>query len=112
MSKVAAIFGSVLAIDRVGARMGAQLSGRVALSFEPAQRGPCALRGLTLSHQRIIQLYYAPETPEQRVLAIVAGTLVARHLRVRKNAILQIESADRIMTRKRGTVGCAHHAED
>jgi hypothetical protein len=63
------------AIDRVGARMGAHLSGRVALSFEPAQRGPCALRGLTLSHQRIIRLYYAPETPEQRVLAIVAHEL-------------------------------------
>ena len=63
------------AIDRVGARMGAHLSGRVALSFEPAQRGPCALRGLTLSHQRIIRLYYAPETPEQRVLAVVAHEL-------------------------------------
>jgi hypothetical protein len=63
------------AIDRVGARMGAQLSGRIALSFEPAQRGPCALRGLTLSHQRIIRLHYAPETPEQRVLAIVAHEL-------------------------------------
>jgi len=63
------------AIDRVGARMGAQLGGRVALSFEPAQRGPCALRGLTLSHQRIIRLYYAPETPEQRVLAVVAHEL-------------------------------------
>jgi hypothetical protein len=63
------------AIDRVGERMGAHLSGRVALSFEPAQRGPCALRGLTLSHERIIRLYYAPETSEQRVLAIVAHEL-------------------------------------
>jgi hypothetical protein len=63
------------AIDRVGARMEARLSGRVALSFEPAQRGPCALRGLTLSHQRIIRLYYAPETPAQRVLAVVAHEL-------------------------------------
>jgi hypothetical protein len=63
------------AIDRVSERMGAQLSGRVALSFEPAQRGPCALRGLTLSHQRIIRLYYAPDTPEDRVLAVVAHEL-------------------------------------
>ncbi|HEU5101572.1 MAG TPA: hypothetical protein VFU22_21265, partial [Roseiflexaceae bacterium] len=54
------------AIDRVSERMGARLSGRVALSFEPAQRGPCALRGLTLSHQRTIRLYYAPDTPEER----------------------------------------------
>jgi hypothetical protein len=63
------------AVDRVGARMGTRLLGRVALSFEPPQRGPCALRGLTLSHQRIIRLYYAPETPEQRVLAVVAHEL-------------------------------------
>jgi len=63
------------AIDRVGARMGAQLLGRITLSFEPTQRGPCALRGQTLSHQRIIRLYYAPETPEQRVLAVVAHEL-------------------------------------
>jgi hypothetical protein len=63
------------AIDRVGARMGAQLLGRITLSFEPAQRGPCALRGLTLSHQRIIRLYYGPETPEQRVVAVVAHEL-------------------------------------
>jgi hypothetical protein len=63
------------AIDRVSERMDAHLSGRVALSFEPAQRGPCALRGLTLSHQRIIRLYYAPDIPEERVLAVVAHEL-------------------------------------
>src|SRR5688572_8053866 len=63
------------AIDRVGERMEARLTGRVALSFEPPQRGPCALRGLTLSDQRIIRLYYAPDTPEERVLAIVAHEL-------------------------------------
>jgi hypothetical protein len=63
------------AIERVAARMGARLSGRVALSFEPAQSGACALRGLTLSHQRIIRLYYAPETPPRRVLAVVAHEL-------------------------------------
>lgn len=63
------------AIERVGARMGAQLLGRVALSFEPPQQGPCALRGLTRSHERIIRLYYAPDTPVQRVLPIVAHEL-------------------------------------
>jgi hypothetical protein len=63
------------AIDRVGERMGARLLGRVALSFEPAQRGPCALRGLTLSHQRIIRLYYAPETRADYLLAVVAHEL-------------------------------------
>jgi len=63
------------AIDRVGERMNARLLGRVALSFEPAQHGPCALRGQTLSHQRIIRLYYAPETPEASLLAVVAHEL-------------------------------------
>ncbi|HJZ46148.1 MAG TPA: hypothetical protein VKE41_03245 [Roseiflexaceae bacterium] len=63
------------AIDRVGEHIQARLLGRVALSFEPAQRGPCALRGLTLSHQRIIRLYYAPDTPQERVLAVVAHEL-------------------------------------
>jgi hypothetical protein len=63
------------AIVRVGARMGAQLSGRVTISFEPQQSGPCALRGITLSHDRRIELYYAPDTPGRRVLAIVAHEL-------------------------------------
>jgi hypothetical protein len=67
------------AIDRVSERMGARLLGRVALSFEPPQRGPCALRGLTLSHQRLIRLYYAPNTAEDRVLAIVAHELAHEH---------------------------------
>jgi hypothetical protein len=63
------------AIARVGARMNARLAGRVAISFEPPQSGPCALRGQTLSHQRSIQLYYGPETPSDRVLAVVAHEL-------------------------------------
>jgi hypothetical protein len=63
------------AIARVGARMNAQLAGRVALSFEPPQSGPCALRGQTLSHQRTIRLYYGSETAVDRVLAVVAHEL-------------------------------------
>ncbi|MFL5804065.1 MAG: hypothetical protein ACJ8CR_20265, partial [Roseiflexaceae bacterium] len=63
------------AIVRVGARMGAQLSGRVAISFEPQQSGPCALRGVTFSHDRRIELYYTPDTPGRRILAIVAHEL-------------------------------------
>jgi hypothetical protein len=63
------------AITRVGGRLGAELDGRVAISFKPPQSGPCALRGITYSHERRIELYYAPETPGQRVLAIVAHEL-------------------------------------
>ena len=63
------------AIERVGLRLGAQLSGRVAISFEPPQTGPCALRGLTRSHERIIQLFYEPDTSRQVILPIVAHEL-------------------------------------
>jgi hypothetical protein len=63
------------AIERVGARIGGQLSGRVAIRFEPPQRGPCAVRGLTLSHQRTIRMFYGPETPPERLLAVVAHEL-------------------------------------
>jgi hypothetical protein len=63
------------AIARVGARIGARLNGRAAISFEPPQDGPCALRGITLSHDRVIHLYYAPDTPARRILPIVAHEL-------------------------------------
>jgi hypothetical protein len=63
------------AIERVELRLGAQLTGRVAISFEPPQTGPCALRGLTRSHERTIQLYYGPDTSQQLILPIVAHEL-------------------------------------
>jgi hypothetical protein len=63
------------AIERVGARMQARLTGRVAVSFEPPQSGPCAVRGITLSHERTIRLFYAPDTPAERVLGVVAHEL-------------------------------------
>ena len=63
------------AIRRVGLRLGAQLIDRVAISFEPPQTGPCALRGLTRSHERTIQLYYGPESSRQLILPIVAHEL-------------------------------------
>lgn len=55
--------------------VGGFLTGRVAISFEPPQRGPCALRGITLSNQRTIRLFYAPDTDRQRVLGILAHEL-------------------------------------
>jgi hypothetical protein len=63
------------AIRRVGLRLGAELIGRVAISFEPPQTGSCALRGLTRSHERTIQLYYGPESSRQLILPIVAHEL-------------------------------------
>jgi hypothetical protein len=60
------------AIGRVGARMGAELAGRVALRFEPAQNGACAVRGLTMSHDRTIRMFYGPDTAPERLLAVAA----------------------------------------
>lgn len=63
------------AIGRIDAKIGGQLTGRVALRFEPPQTGPCALRGLTMSHDRTIRMFYGPETPPERLLAIAAHEL-------------------------------------
>jgi hypothetical protein len=63
------------AIANGGGILGAGLTGRVAVRFEPPQSGPCALRGITLSNDRIIRLFYAPDTDEARVRGILAHEL-------------------------------------
>lgn len=55
--------------------VGGFLTGRVAIGFEPPQTGPCALRGITLSNQRTIRLFYAPGTDQARVRGILAHEL-------------------------------------
>jgi hypothetical protein len=55
--------------------VGGFLTGRVAIGFEAPQTGPCALRGITLSNQRTIRLFYAPGTDPERVAAILAHEL-------------------------------------
>lgn len=64
-----------LAIISGAARLGSDLAGRVAISFEPRQEGPCAIRGLTLSAERTIRLYYEPDANPERVVAILAHEL-------------------------------------
>ena len=54
---------------------GTGLAGRVSIRFEPAQTGPCAIRGITLSNERTIRLFYGPNADPQRVLAILAHEL-------------------------------------
>lgn len=51
------------------------ISGRVAVRLEPAQTGICAIRGLTMSHERTIRLFYGPDTDPQRVVSIMAHEL-------------------------------------
>jgi hypothetical protein len=55
--------------------MGSGLRGRVSIRFEPEQRGVCAIRGLTQSAERTIRLFYAPETNQSRMVAILAHEL-------------------------------------
>jgi hypothetical protein len=58
-------------------RMGTHgLNGRIAIRFEPALTGPCAYRGLTLSSERTILLYYEPGTNPMRVVALLAHEFV------------------------------------
>ncbi len=56
--------------------LGSWLEGRISISFEPPQTGPCAIRGLTLSNQRTIHMYYEPDADPNRVLAILAHEFV------------------------------------
>jgi hypothetical protein len=52
--------------------LGAMLTGRIAVRFEPAQSGACAIRGLTLSNERTIRLFYEPDVDPNRILSILA----------------------------------------
>jgi hypothetical protein len=58
-----------------GEVLGGFLTGRVAISFEAPQGGPCALRGITLSNRRTIRLFYAPGADQARVTGILAHEL-------------------------------------
>ncbi|NTU79756.1 MAG: hypothetical protein HGA45_10205 [Chloroflexales bacterium] len=76
---VASVKGLAMAaeesLQRGGKVVGGYLTGRVAISFEPPQTGPCALRGITLSNQRTIRLFYGPVTDSGRVSSILAHEL-------------------------------------
>ncbi len=56
--------------------MGNNLAGRVSLRFEPAQSGICAIRGLTLSNQRTIRMFYNPGSDLGRIEAILAHEFI------------------------------------
>lgn len=63
------------AVVRGSEIVGSFLTGRVAISFEAPQEGPCALRGITLSNRRTIRLFYAPGADIDRVTGILAHEL-------------------------------------
>lgn len=57
-------------------KMNSGLKGRIAIRFEPPQTGPCAIRGLTLSGERTIRMFYEPDADPNRVLAILAHEFI------------------------------------
>lgn len=62
-------------IEVGSAEMGSGLTGRVSIRFEPPQSGECAIRGLTLSNQRTIRLFYAPGSNPKNIVRILAHEL-------------------------------------
>ncbi|NOK62574.1 MAG: hypothetical protein GFH27_549333n62 [Chloroflexi bacterium AL-W] len=57
-------------------KMGNTLQGRVSIRFEPPQTGACAIRGLTLSNDRTMRLFYEPEVDTNRVINILAHEFI------------------------------------
>jgi hypothetical protein len=56
--------------------MGTNLRGRVSVRFEPAQRGICAIRGLTLSNERTIRMFYGPGSNRANIEVILAHEFI------------------------------------
>jgi hypothetical protein len=62
-------------IEVGSAEIASGLTGRVSIRFEPPQSGECAIRGLTLSNQRTIRLFYAPGSNPKNIVRILAHEL-------------------------------------
>ncbi len=62
-------------IGVISQRMGSGLRGRVSIRFEPPQQGICAIRGLTISRDRTIRLFYEPDTDIQRIIRLLSHEL-------------------------------------
>ncbi len=76
-AEIVALSGSVeQAIASGSTMMELNLSGRIALRFEPAQTGICAIRGLTLSGERTIRMFYNPGSNLRNIEAILAHEFI------------------------------------
>lgn len=60
----------------VSERFGTPFNGRERVELLPPQKGACAVRGLTWSQKRLIQLFYGPGSDLDRLQAIMAHELV------------------------------------
>lgn len=56
--------------------MGNPLRGRISIRFEPRQYGVCAIRGLTLSSERTIRMFYEPGYDLRRIQVILAHEII------------------------------------
>ncbi len=80
----------------VAERFGTPFNGRERVDILPPQRGACAIRGLTFSGKRQIQLFYGPNTDLDRLQALMAHELVHQLQRERFGDRVQ-QSADVIL---------------
>ncbi|HEU5013373.1 MAG TPA: hypothetical protein VFT66_12700 [Roseiflexaceae bacterium] len=90
------------------ARFGAWPAGRVSVRFEPAQTGPCAVRGLTFSQDRTIRLFYAPGSDQRRIIAIMAHELVHQLEQDYYGSAAHLKS-DNILLEGMAVWGSSHH---
>jgi hypothetical protein len=90
------------------ATFGAWPAGRVSVRFEPAQTGPCAVRGLTFSQDRTIRLFYAPGSDPQRIIAIMAHELVHQLEQDYYGSAAHLKS-DNILLEGMAVWGSSHH---
>ncbi len=60
----------------VAQRFGTSFVGRERIELLPAQKGACAVRGITYSSKRLIRLFYGPGADLEKMQALMAHELV------------------------------------
>lgn len=63
-------------LQAIEQRFGTAFDGRERVELLPAQKGACAVRGLTFSSKRLIQLFYGPGSDIEKMQALVAHEFV------------------------------------
>jgi hypothetical protein len=63
-------------LQSVAQRFGTSFDARERIELLPAQKGACAVRGLTFSSKRLIQLFYGPGSDIEQMQALVAHEFV------------------------------------
>ncbi len=87
----------------VAKRFGTPFKARERIDLLPPQRGACAIRGLTISGKRHIQLFYGPGADLDRLQSLVAHELVHQLQRERFGDRVQ-QTADMILLEGWATV--------